>query len=229
MFADGYTRSSSAHGNMWGKCDSGSHLPVQTHQSNFTTCSTVSRLDFDSNGNADIMIIMMIIVIIMIVACKGAVRDFFTISSLRVTVSSMYAQEAWVQSCANHMQHIARLPHATCHATYHAVRRDSPAIMFVRVEIDIKLLFDISTKVISLDCFSYCVLQIISPQSEGKKIVVCLSSAVSKNLVTMFISAESLVGLEDVVCYLVSKTAHRLRSIQNGNPQSPIFIGPQTS
>ena len=94
---------------------------------------------------------------------------------------------------------------------------------------DVKLLFDISTKVISLDCFSYCVLQIISPQSEGKKIVVCLSSVVSKNLVTMFISAESLVGLEDVVCYLVSKTAHRLRSIQNGNPQSPTFIGPQTS
>ena len=39
---------------------------------------------------------------------------FFTISSQRrERISKMYAEVAQVQSCANHVQHIERLPHAS--------------------------------------------------------------------------------------------------------------------
>ena len=37
--------------------------------------------------------------------------------------------------CSNHMQHIERLSHATCHVACHIVQRDSSAIEFDRIEI----------------------------------------------------------------------------------------------
>ena len=51
------------------------------------------------------------------------------------TVSNTCAQVARVHSCANHVQHIERLSRATCRVTCHAVRRDSSAVQFDRVEI----------------------------------------------------------------------------------------------
>ena len=45
-----------------------------------------------------IMMVMIIIVIIIIITFKGAIRDFFTISSQRRNVSNTYAQ---VAQCAN--------------------------------------------------------------------------------------------------------------------------------
>ena len=50
-------------------------------------------------------------------------------------VSNTYAQVAQVQSCANHVQHIERLSHATCRVTCHVVQRDSSAVKFGRVKI----------------------------------------------------------------------------------------------
>ena len=59
------------------------------------------------------MIIMKIIIII--IALKGAIRDLFTISSLRH--SNTYAQVANAQSCANHVQHIKHLSRVTHRGT----------------------------------------------------------------------------------------------------------------
>ena len=59
----------------------------------------------------------------------------FTISSLRHESSpTRNAQVAWAQLCANYMQHIERLSHATCCVTCHVVQRDSSSIKFYRVE-----------------------------------------------------------------------------------------------
>ena len=46
-----------------------------------------------------------------------------------------HAQVAQAQSCVNHVQHIERLPRATCRVTCHLVQRDSSVIKFDRVEI----------------------------------------------------------------------------------------------
>ena len=51
---------------------------------------------------------------IMIIALKGAVRDFYSLLTAPRTVSNTYAQEARAQSSANHVQHIERLSRATC-------------------------------------------------------------------------------------------------------------------
>ena len=59
---------------------------------------------------------------------------FLTISSPCRKLSPS-SQEAWAQSCANHMQHIQRFSRATCHVTCHVVPKDSSAIKFDRVEI----------------------------------------------------------------------------------------------
>ena len=76
------------------------------------------------------------IILIIIIAFKGAIRDFFTISSQRRELSPTHMLK-WpeVQSCANHLQHIERLLVATCRVTYHLVRRDISAVKFDRVEI----------------------------------------------------------------------------------------------
>ena len=53
---------------------------------------------------------------------------YILLTALR-TVSYTYAQVARAQSCANHLQHIERLSHATGRITCHVVRRDSSAII----------------------------------------------------------------------------------------------------
>ena len=76
------------------------------------------------------------LIIIIIIAFKGAIRDFFTISSQHRELSpTRNAQVAQAHSCVNHVQHIERLSRATCRVTCHLVRRDSSAIKFDRVEI----------------------------------------------------------------------------------------------
>ena len=58
----------------------------------------------------------------MMIALKGAVRDFYNLLTAPQTV---YAQVARAQSCANNAQHIERLSRAT--VLCHVVRRDSSA------------------------------------------------------------------------------------------------------
>ena len=53
------------------------------------------------------------IYLIIIIAFKGAIRDFFNLLTAPRTVSNMYTQVARVQSCANHVQHIERLSRAS--------------------------------------------------------------------------------------------------------------------
>ena len=60
---------------------------------------------------------------------------FYNLLTVLPTVSNMYAQVAWAQLCANHVQHIDRFSPATCRVMCNVVRRDSLAIKFVRVEI----------------------------------------------------------------------------------------------
>ena len=83
-----------------------------------------------------------LIIIIIIIAFKGAIRDFFynLLPALR-TAFNMYAQVMQAQSCTNHVQYIECLSHATCRVTCHVVRRDSSAIKFNRVEIVFILAF----------------------------------------------------------------------------------------
>ena len=71
---------------------------------------------------------------IIITAFKGAIRDFFTVSSLRRETSPTRTLK-WpgTQSCANHVQNIERLLRATCRVTCHVVRVDRSAIKFDRV------------------------------------------------------------------------------------------------
>ena len=58
------------------------------------------------------IIIIMIIVIIIILRCTIS-TNYNLVTALR-TVSNMYTQVAWAQSCANHVQHIGHLPNVTC-------------------------------------------------------------------------------------------------------------------
>ena len=60
-------------------------------------------------------------------------RFFDNVLTAPRTVSNTYAQV--VQLCANHVQHIEYLSHATCHVTCHVVQRDSSAFKFDRVKI----------------------------------------------------------------------------------------------
>ena len=80
----------------------------------------------------DIIVILIIMMIIIVITFKGAIRNVFQSPHWDRTVSNMYAQVAWAQSCANHVQHIERLSRATCRATCHVVRRDSSAVEFDR-------------------------------------------------------------------------------------------------
>ena len=82
-----------------------------------------------------VVIIITTTTTIIIITLKGAIRDFYNLLTAPRTVSNMYAQVARAQLCANHVQHIECLSHATCHVTCHMVRRDSSAIKFDRVEI----------------------------------------------------------------------------------------------
>ena len=76
---------------------------------------------------------MMIKIIIIIIAFKAQFEICYNLLTAPQTVSNTYAQVVRAQSCADHMQYIKRLSHATCHATYHMVRKDSSAIKFDRV------------------------------------------------------------------------------------------------
>ena len=53
--------------------------------------------------------------IIILIAFKGAVRDFYNLLAAPLTVSNTYAEVARAQLCANHVQHIERLSRAICH------------------------------------------------------------------------------------------------------------------
>ena len=53
-------------------------------------------------------------IITMIIALKGAIRDFYDLLTAPRTVSNTYAQVARAQSCTNHKQHIKSLSRATC-------------------------------------------------------------------------------------------------------------------
>ena len=64
---------------------------------------------------------------------RCSLRFFNNLLAAPRTVSSSYTQVARVQSCANHVQHIERLSHATCRVACHVVQRDSSAIKFDRV------------------------------------------------------------------------------------------------
>ena len=58
--------------------------------------------------------IIIIIIIIIIIAFKCAIRNFLhNLLTAPRTVSNMYAQVAWAQSCADHVQHIERLSRAS--------------------------------------------------------------------------------------------------------------------
>ena len=65
------------------------------------------------------------------IACKGTIRDFYTLLSAPQIVSNTYAQVARVKLCENHVQH-ERSSRATC-VTYHVVRRESSAVKLDRV------------------------------------------------------------------------------------------------
>ena len=54
-----------------------------------------------------------VIIIKIIIAFKGTIRDFYNLLTAPRTVSNTYAQVARAQSCANHVQHIERLSHAS--------------------------------------------------------------------------------------------------------------------
>ena len=81
-----------------------------------------------------IIIIITMMMMMIIITCKGAVRHFLTISSLRREPSpATYAHVARAHSCANHVQHTERPPRATCRVTCYVVQRDNSAIAFDRV------------------------------------------------------------------------------------------------
>ena len=69
--------------------------------------------------------------ITIIIAVTGTIREFYDLTAPWI-ISKTYTHVAWVQSCANHMQHIEHLSHATCRVLCHVVRRDSSAIKLVR-------------------------------------------------------------------------------------------------
>ena len=52
--------------------------------------------------------------VIIIIALKGANRDFYNLLITPRTVFGMYAQVARAQPCANHVQHVERLSRVTC-------------------------------------------------------------------------------------------------------------------
>ena len=62
--------------------------------------------------------------IVMVIACEM----FYNLLTAPQTVSNTYAQVAQPQSCANHVQHIECLSHATCCVACPIVQRDSSAI-----------------------------------------------------------------------------------------------------
>ena len=74
---------------------------------------------------------MMMMMIMMIIALKGAIRDFDKLLTARRHVSNTYAQVARAQSCANHVQHIKCLSLATCRVP--RGMKDSSAIKFDRI------------------------------------------------------------------------------------------------
>ena len=56
-----------------------------------------------------------VIIILIIIALKGAIQDF---CYLLTAPANTYAQVVRAHSCANHVQHIECLPHATCCVSY---------------------------------------------------------------------------------------------------------------
>ena len=68
---------------------------------------------------------------LIVIALKGANRDFYNLLTAPRTVSSKCAQVAKLQSCANHMQNTERLSWATCRVQ--CGTKDSSAIKFDRI------------------------------------------------------------------------------------------------
>ena len=67
----------------------------------------------------------------MTIGFKGTIRDFYNLLTAPQTVSKTHAQVTKAQSCANHVQHIARLPRATCRPPQERELRE-PLPMFLR-------------------------------------------------------------------------------------------------
>ena len=59
------------------------------------------------------LMIIIVIIIIIIITLKGVISDFYNLPTAPQTESNTYAQMAHALSCANHVQHIERLSHAT--------------------------------------------------------------------------------------------------------------------
>ena len=82
-----------------------------------------------------IIIIIITIMILIIIAFKDAIRDFLQSPHCPANRLQPYDQVAQAQSCANHVQYIERLSHATYRVTCLVVQRDSSDIKIDRVEI----------------------------------------------------------------------------------------------
>ena len=61
-----------------------------------------------------IMSVIIVIIIKIIIALKGAIRDFYSLLTAPQTVSNTYTQVARAQSSAIQVQYIEHLSHATC-------------------------------------------------------------------------------------------------------------------
>ena len=64
-----------------------------------------------------VVVVVIMIKIIIIIALKGAIQDFYSLLTAQETVSSMYAQVARAQSCANHCNTLSAY-HGTCNMSY---------------------------------------------------------------------------------------------------------------
>ena len=70
-----------------------------------------------------------------IIAFKGAIRDFLQSPHSAANCLQHVRSSGQGAIVCNHVQHIERLSRATCRVTCHLARRDSSAIKFDRVEI----------------------------------------------------------------------------------------------
>ena len=79
-----------------------------------------NKMDSDSDSHLQLCISTLVTshfrmyVIIIIIALKGAIRDFHNLLNAPRTVSNTYAQVASAQLCAKHVQHTELLSRATC-------------------------------------------------------------------------------------------------------------------
>ena len=76
------------------------------------TYSDLHRQSFRGNPCHRLICKLIIMIKIIMTALKGTIQDFYNLLTGLPSVSNN-AQMAWAQACANHMQHIGRLLHAT--------------------------------------------------------------------------------------------------------------------